>query len=231
MEAITEFFNQSVTNGTTISVISACATLVCAIFLGLVIACTYIYTADENVPNRNLVLSLVLVPAVMGMVILLIGNNLIRVLSLGGTVSLIRYRSVPGDPKDIAYILLCAAAGLASGTGFYLYGISGVIILCAMMFILSKIKFARNVSAQKILKVLIPEDLDFEGLFDDLFHDYTKSSALSKVRTTDLGSLYEVIYKIRMKEDVSEKDFIDAIRCRNGNLSVTLSLAPTEYGA
>ena len=231
MEALTNLFNQTVIDGTSITFISACATLFSAIIFGLIISVTYMITTNEVVPNRNFVMSLVLIPAVMGLVILLVGNNLVRVFSLAGTVSLIRYRSVPGDPKDIAYILLCAAAGLAAGIGFYLYGALGVVLLCVLMILLNKFNFASSFEAQKILKVTSPEDLDYQGLLDDLFKEYTTASVMSRVRTTDLGSLYEVMYSIKMKKDVNEKDFIDAVRCRNGNLTVTLALAPTEYGA
>lgn len=177
-----------------------------------------------------MILSLVLIPAVMGLIILIVGNNIARIFSLAGTVSLIRYRSVPGNPKDIAYILLCAVAGLASGVGFYFYGTVSIVILCLLMVILSKCNFGKGSSMQKILKVVVPEDLDYGDMIDDILKEYTTANILSKVCTTDLGSLYEVVYRIRLKKGISEKDFIDEIRCRNGNLTVTLSLAPTEYG-
>lgn len=228
MEIISDLIGQS-TSETSFSILTVFSTLGCAIILGLIISLTYTFTSDENAPSRSMVLSLVLIPAVMGMVIMIVGNNIVRVFSLAGTVSLIRYRSVPGDPKDIAYILLCAAAGLASGVGFYFYGTLGIVVLCILMFVLSKCNFGKTSSMQKILKVVVPEDLDYQDMIVDILEEFTTANVLSKVCTTDLGSLYEVVYRVRLKKGISEKDFIDKIRCRNGNLTVTLSLAPTEY--
>jgi uncharacterized membrane protein YhiD involved in acid resistance len=164
------------------------------------------------------------VPTVIAIIILLIGSNVARAFSLAGAFSIIRFRSAPGDPKDIAYVLFTMAAGLSCGVGYFGYAILFTVFLCSLMFILNMLNFGVKKSSHKTLKITIPEDLDYEGAFDDVFDEFTKAYELKKVRTTDLGSLYELAYIITMDNQVNQKDFIDALRCRNGNLNITLSM-------
>ena len=123
------------------------------------------------------------------------------------------------------------AAGLACGVGLYGYGALFVLLLCLFMIVISKIKFGKPNTTAKNLKITIPENLDYEGIFDEIIKKYSKDYTLQKVRTTDLGSLYELTYSVNMNKDADEKKFIDELRCRNGNLNIVLSLAATElYG-
>jgi uncharacterized membrane protein YhiD involved in acid resistance len=145
--------------------------------------------------------------------------------------SIIRFRSAPGDPKDIAYVLFTMAAGLSAGTGYFLYAILFTIVLCLIMAFLSYIKFGGGKKTQKVLKITIPENLNYEGAIDEVIKDYTLSYELKKIKTTDMGSFFELVYNVTLDDKKSQKDFLDALRCRNGNLNITLSMIPdaSEY--
>lgn len=172
---------------------------------------------------------MVILPVVITVIIMLVGNNVARAFSLAGAFSIIRFRSAPGNPKDITYVLLCMAVGLATGMGFIAYAVVVALILSGIMLLLELTKFAQNNGNAKTLKITIPEDLNYEHSFDEILAEYTQNSTLRKVRTMDLGSLFELNYSVTMKNGVSEKAFLDAIRCRNGNLNITLVLdAPSD---
>jgi hypothetical protein len=181
-------------------------------------------TCAKSSYSQNFSLTLVLVPTVIAIIILLIGSNVARAFSLAGAFSIIKFRSAPGDPKDIAYVLFTMAAGLASGVGFYGYAVLFTVALCLLMVILHLMDFGARKTSQKLLKITIPEDLDYEGAFDEIFEQFTTGYDLRKIRTTDLGSLYELVYTVIMDNKVSQKQFLDALRCRNGNLNITLSM-------
>lgn len=198
-----------------------------AIIIGLIISYSYM-KANPNNYTRSFTLTLVLLPTIVAIIILLIGSNIARAFSLAGAFSIIRFRSAPGNPKDIAYILFTMAAGLACDVGAFGYAVLFTMILCAMMYILSYVKFGVRKSSQKLLKVTIPESLNYQDVFDEVFKQFNVAYELKKIRTTDLGSLYELVYGVTMSDDVNQKEFLDAIRCRNGNLDISLTLSPTE---
>lgn len=151
-----------------------------------------------------------------------------RAFSLAGAFSIIRFRSAPGNPKDITYIFFAMAAGLACGVGLIGYAMLFTVLLCAFMVVLYLVKFGASRTVVKHLKITIPEDLNYEGVFEDILKEYTESHRLLRVRTTDLGSLYELQFEILPKAGINEKEFLDLVRCRNGNLNITLSLAEAE---
>lgn len=213
-----------VTTGTSISLINAMLTIVISFILGGLISFTYMKTAKKSGYSPNFALTLIIVPTVIAIIVLLIGSNLARAFSLAGIFSLIRFRSTPGDPKDISYILFTTAAGLACGTGYYGYAVLFTVFLCLLMFALNIFNFASRKNSQKLLKITIPEDLNFEGAFDDIFEQFTTGHELLKIKTTDLGSLYQIVYTVTMDNSVSQKEFLDQLRCRNGNLNITLSM-------
>jgi len=216
---------------TTVSLMDAILTIIISFVLGGFISFTYMKTCQKSSCSQNFSLTLIMVPAVIAIIILLIGSNIARAFSLAGAFSIIRFRSAPGDPKDIAYVLFTMAAGLACGVGLYGYAILFTMILCLFMMILNLLKFGARKTSYKMLKITIPEDLDYEGAFDDVFKEFTTGFELRRVKTTDLGSLYELLYMITMDNNTSQKDFLDSLRCRNGNLNITLSMAAdtSEY--
>lgn len=223
-------FNTSATT-TTITFASAMLTIITAFVLGGLISLTYMKTSNKSSYSQNFALTLIMTPAIVAIIILLIGSNIARAFSLAGAFSIIKFRSAPGDPKDISYVLFTMAAGLACGAGFFGYAALFTIVLCLLMFILHLANFGAKKTSQKLLKITIPENLDYEGAFDDIFQAYTTGYELKKVKTTDLGSLYELVYTITMENKTSQKDFLDALRCRNGNLNITLSMCAetSEY--
>ncbi len=208
----------------------AIETMVIAFILGLLITFTYMFTAEREDYNNSLCYTLVIVPVVAAVVIMLIGNSIAAALSISGAFALVRFRSEPGSPKNIAYIFATVAIGLACGISYYICAIIFTIFLCLIMIILTKLNFGGSGVMKRRLKILVPESLDFEGAFDELIDKYSISHRLVKVSTLDLGSIYELDYKLIMKNDTATKEFIDELRCRNGNLSVSLLLdAKTDF--
>lgn len=214
----------SSTADTAIPLMEAIWTIVLSFVAGGLISFTYMKTARQGIYSQNFALTLVMVPVVIAVIILLIGSNVARAFSLAGAFSLIKFRSAPGDPKDISYVLFTMAAGLACGVGYYGYAFLFTAALCFLMAVLNRLGFGQKRRSQKLLKITIPEDLDYEGVMDDLLEEYTTAFELKKVRTTDLGSLYELVYAITPNERKSQKEMIDALRCRNGNLNISLSM-------
>lgn len=195
-----------------------------AFVLGLIISYTYKKTHVKGQYSQNFSITLVMIPCVISIIILMVGSNIARAFGLTGAFSIIRFRSNATDPKDISYVLFTMAAGLACGSGYYGYATFFTILLCIIMFILSITNFGAKNSTYKLLKIIIPEDLDYNGAFDDVFETYTINHELKKVKTTDLGTLYELVYNVTIKNDVNEKSFLDELRCRNGNLNIILSM-------
>lgn len=209
----------------------ACLIIGSALLLGLLISLTYLLTHQKEGYARSFPVTLIMLPAIIAVIILLVGNNVARAFSLAGAFSLIRFRSAPGDPKDIAYVFFTLGVGLACGMGYIGYAVLFAVILCAVMAILQSVHFGQPKTARMTLKVTVPENLNFHGLFDDLLEQYTVSWMRKKVKTSDFGALFEVVYEIQMKEEGGQKDFLDAIRQRNGNLSISLTLAGDPEGA
>ena len=224
MENLTSAMANAVSQDITFG--SALVTMAVAIIFGLIISITYMLTHRDGY-QQSFVVTLTMLPIILAVIILFVGSNVARAFSLAGTLSIIRFRSAPGDPEDIGYIFFSLAAGLACGVGMYAYGLLFVIVLCLFMAALKILWFGGG-SRQRTLKITIPEDLDYQGAFDDVLKSYTEHSRLMRVKTTDLGSLFELVYKVDMKQRVDEKEFIDALRCRNGNLNIILSLYAPE---
>ena len=219
------------TVATTISLSDALLTIIISFILGALISLTYMKTSSRGGYSQNFVFTLVIIPTVIAIIVFIVGSNVARAFSLAGALSIIRFRSAPGDSKDISYVLFTTSAGLAVGVGLFGYGILFTGCLCLLMFVLKSVNFGRNKIAENLIKITIPEDLDYEGVFDDLFLEYTKSHELIKVKTTDLGSLFQLVYTVVLDNKISQKEFIDELRCRNGNLNITLSMyaESTEY--
>lgn len=194
-----------------------------SIILGVAICLTYIKTHKKEGYVPSFTITLIMLPVIISIIILLVGNNVARAFSLAGAFSIIRFRSAPGDPKDISYIFFTLAVGLASGMGFIGYAILFTIILCLVMIIIDVTKFASPKSKSLELKITVPENLNYEGVFEDILEKYTVNWNLARVRTRDFGSLFELSYRVSMKPEENTKKFIDELRCRNGNLNIILT--------
>ncbi len=165
-----------------------------------------------------------MLPPIVAIVIATIGSNIASSLSLAGAFTLVRFRSAPGDPKQIAYVFYATATGLICGLGFIGYAFIFLFIIAAVIIVLYKTKFAAPTTSSMTLKITIPENLNYIGLFDKTLEKYTSSSILKRVKTTEFGTLFELIYSIEMNNTANQKQFIDELRTLNGNLNVILVL-------
>jgi hypothetical protein len=224
LDTLNSIFSSSSTSGNSTSIGTLLIALGTALVLGLLISAVHMKTNRNKSSFQSFALTLVMLPAVISVIIMLVGTNIASAFSLAGAFSIIRFRSAPGDPKDIAYVLFSMAVGLACGMGFILQAFIVALILCGIMAALELLKFGSSKSASRILKITIPENLDYKDAFEGVMNKFTLSHNLNKVKTADLGSLYVLEYSVSMKDTISEKDFIDDLRCRNGNLNITLIL-------
>ena len=195
-----------------------------SLVLGVGVACIYMY---RNIYAKNFVVTLALLPAMVQIVIMLVNGNIGTGVAVMGAFSLVRFRSVPGSAQEISSIFLAMAVGLATGMGYLGIAALFLLIIGAMTILLSTTGFGEQKKTEKELKITIPESLDYSGIFDDLFQKYTKNAKLIKVKTTNMGSLYELQYHIVLENQSAEKEFLDEIRCRNGNLNIACGRVPT----
>lgn len=211
------------TTGESLTLTNTLIILVVSIILGLIISISYMKTSKEEVVTSGFAITLIMLPAIISIIILLVGNNVARAFSLAGAFSIIRFRSEPKDPKDISYIFFTLAVGLSAGMGYILYAILFTIILCLIMFVLKFINYAEPDKSCLELRITIPENLNYENIFDDILKKYTSSWKFKKIKTKEFGSLFEITYSVVMNTG-NQKKFIDEVRCRNGNLGVILSV-------
>lgn len=194
--------------------------LVCtlaSLILGAAIAFTYMYKSRYN---KSFVVTLALLPLIVQVVIMFVNGNLGTGVAVAGAFSLVRFRSVPGSAKEIGSIFMAMALGLGTGMGYIGTCIIFTLVICAASIFYYHSKIGSPQKIEKELKVTIPEGLDYTGIFDDIFEEYTTSSELVRVKTTSMGSLFQLFYRIELKDSSCEKELIDEIRCRNGNLDI-----------
>lgn len=203
--------------GTTISFSNALTYALCAGVLGVLIALTYLKTGRVS---KNFARTLIVLPILVCVVMLVVNGNLGASVAVLGAFSMTRFRSLQGTSREIAFIFFAMTAGITCSIGYLSYAAVITVIVCAIHFLLAKIDFGATKEQKKELRITIPENLDYADIFDDLFEKYTTSHKLMRVKTTNMGSMYEITYHIGMRTDCSEKDFLDEIRCRNGNLTV-----------
>ena len=194
-----------------------------SLILGAVIAVFHTY---KNTYSRNFIITLAILPVIVQSVIMVVNGNIGTGVAVMGAFSLVRFRSVPGNSREIASVFLAMAAGLAAGTGELSLAILLTIVVEVMVILMVRFTGASGSMASRILKVTIPENLDYQDIFDDVFAEYTSSSKLSRVKTVNMGSLYELNYDITLKDEKKEKSMLDEIRMRNGNLTVVCGRVP-----
>lgn len=182
---------------------------------------TALVAGYRNRSTQSLAVTLAILPAVVQAVIMLVNGSIGAGIAVAGAFSLVRFRSAPGTAREIAAIFLAMAIGLATGMGYVGLAALLFLILAGAMLALTAMRFGQKEDAGRILKITIPEDLDYDGLFDDLFERYTTAHTLEKVKTTNMGTLYELRYRITLRQEPVPKVFLDELRCRNGNLNIT----------
>ncbi len=208
----------SILNGSeiTVSVFIICTAV--SLLLGVLTAALSMYGSKTS---QSFVITLAVTPAIVQLVIMLVNGNLGTGLAVAGAFSLIRYRSVSASGKEISLIFLSMAIGLATGMGYVILAVIFFLTMALFICLLQRLRFGAVNENIRALKITISENLDHDGLFDDIFAEYTSSSVLEKVKTTNMGTLYELDYEVTLKDEHLLKSFMDELRCRNGNLNIS----------
>ena len=197
--------------------------------IGLILAALYQYHTRYT---RSFVLTLALLPAVVCVVIMMVNGNVGTGVAVAGTFSLVRFRSAPGTAREICAIFLAMAAGLIAGMGYLGYAVLCTLVLggAELLFRMLSAKADGGASLYKTLHITIPEDLDYSDVFDEPLREFTREYELTSVKTTNMGSLFRLTYNITLRGSRTEKSLIDRLRCRNGNLEITVSKQETAIG-
>ncbi len=209
----------------TASIISVADFMICIIsslVIGLIISVMYMY---RNTYSKSFIVTIATIPAIVCAVIMMVNGNVGAGVAVAGAFSLVRFRSAPGTAKEIGVLFMAMGAGIITGMGYIAYAFLFAVIMGLVDMLYARIDFGakKRANLDRTLHVTIPEDLDYVEVFDDLFARYTKKSELVNVKTTNMGSLFKLTYHITFQESGTEKAFIDAVRCRNGNLEIALS--------
>ncbi|GKG89161.1 DUF4956 domain-containing protein [Gordonibacter urolithinfaciens] len=220
--ALTSIFGSAeslVAGVSTVDFLLCCAA---SIVLGAAVAAIYMF---RHTYSKNFVVTLALLPLIVQMVITLVNGNLGAGIAVMGVFNLVRFRSIPGSAKDIGNVFLAMAIGLATGMGFIALAVLFTVIVGIVNVVYVLSPFGKQKAPEKMLKITIPEDLEYDGVFDGVLARYTDEHELVEVQTTNMGSLFLLEYAVRMKEPGAEKRMIDEVRCLNGNLKVVLGRA------
>ena len=211
----------------TISFAQFAASFAVSIALGLMIAAAYMQGTRYT---KSFVATLAMLPAIICVIIMMVNGSVGTGIAVAGAFSLVRFRSVPGTAKEICAIFLAMGTGLITGMGYLGLAafFSAVLSLAIIVFNRVDLGTKKNSGKYKSFRIMIPEDLDYTGLLDDLFAEYTSSCELVNVKTTNMGSMFRLTYDVVLKDPSKEKELIDRIRCRNGNLEINVSRQATE---
>lgn len=205
----------------TLSLMPFVTSVACALVLGLVLALVYCYRSRHN---KGFVMTLAMLPAIVSVVISMVNGNVGTGVAVAGAFSLVRFRSVPGSARDIGFIFLAMVVGLVCGMGYVGYAVLTTLILAGGFLVYQTVGFeSGSDETDRTLRITVPEDLDYTTLFDDVLRTYTTYHELVSVKTTNMGSLYRLTYNVGMASPSAERAFIDELRCRNGNLEISIS--------
>ena len=198
------------------------ACLVAALVLGFGTSLVYMFTHKKEGYTQSYAVTLIMLPPVVCVLLMLI--NFIGGIAIAGIFGLTRYRSVAADPKDIGYVFLAMALGVVTGMGYIAYAVIFLAVMAAVLIALNMLNFAAPKNSDMTLKISIPENLNYEGLFDSVLNKYCASWRLRRVKTTNFGSMFDCIYSIQLPTNVEQKKMIDELRTLNGNMTITLTL-------
>jgi len=207
----------------TTSEVELTSILICSlvsIILGVIIALTHKYTSKYN---KNFLTTISVLPLLVQTVIIMVNGNLGTSVAILGAFSLVRFRSLPGTSKEILSVFFSMTIGLATGMGHLVFASIITIIGCIILFLLNKVTLFDKNKQEKILRITIPENLDYTTVFDDVFNEYTKETELEQVKTVNMGSMFDLKYRVILNKEINEKQFIDDLRVKNGNLKIILT--------
>lgn len=198
----------------------------CSLLVGLLLALAYMYRSRYT---KSFVVTLALLPAVVCVVIMMVNGNVGTGVAVAGAFSLVRFRSAPGTAREITMLFLAMGAGLIAGMGYLGFALLFTLILCALTLVYTAVDFGakKNTGRYRTLHITIPEDLNYTGVFEDVFAAYAEKAELVRVKTTNMGSMFQLTYDLTLREPEKEKEMIDALRCRNGNLEISVSRQET----
>ena len=198
----------------------------CSLVIGLILALGYMYRSRYT---KSFIVTLSLLPTVVCVVIMMVNGNVGAGVAVAGAFSLVRFRSVPGTAKEITMLFLAMGAGLIAGMGYLAFALLFTVIMCLISIVYSHLDFScrKNAETYKTLNITIPEDLDYTGVFEPVLSEYTSFCELVRVKTTNMGSLFRLTYNLTLRDASREKEMIDKLRCRNGNLEITVSKQET----
>ena len=225
IESIFEYINGSIQ----VDIGKVILAIVMSLGLGVAMSLVYIFTHRKSGFLASMPTTLIILPVIITIVIMLVGTNFASAFALAGVFTLIRFRSEPGDPKDLSYIFGTVAIGLCCGMGFVYYAAVLAALLIGILLVIYFLHYGEPKKSDLKLKILVPEDLNYEHAFDEVFTKYNVKAYLDKVRTADFGTVFELVYRIRVEKDFMQKAFIDDLRCRNGNLNIVLTLTDNFY--
>ncbi len=191
-----------------------------ALVIGLFLALAYSFRTQCT---KSFLGTLILLPAVVAMVIMMVNGSIGAGIAVAGAFSLVRFRSVPGSAREIAALFLAMSTGLACGMGQLIYAAVFAVVMGLVMGLYAVMKFGEGSPGRRRLVVMIPEDLDYTGVFEDLLQTYTSRNELVKVKTTNMGSMLKLTYDLELKNTAEEREFLNELRCRNGNLEISIS--------
>lgn len=214
---LNEILETTTTTTAAVSMVTALGYALAAGVLGLMISFSYLKTGKVS---KNFARTLVILPIMVCVVMTMVNGNLGTSVAIMGAFGLIRFRSLQGSSRDIGYIFFAMTVGLTCSMGYLLFALGITALIILIMLVLKLVRYGETRHQQKDLRVTIPENLDYTGIFDELFEKFTNEHKLIQVKTTNMGSLYELEYHVALKDEKQEKEFLDEIRCRNGNLTV-----------
>jgi hypothetical protein len=202
----------------------AVVVMMSSMILGIALAYFYMFIKREDGYVSDFPWTMAIMPPVVAVLIIMLANNLAAGIAVGGLFALTRFRSTQRNTEDIAYVLLTVVIGVISGTGYVAFAVVFTIFMMLVILGLYYVKFGRTSEKNLTLRIVVPESLNYENLFDDLLKKYCLSFAINRVRTIDFGTLFELTYHLVIKKSTKQKAMIDELRQRNGNLTITLTV-------
>ena len=215
----------SIITGTEITTSSFFICTAVSLLLGLGAAALSMFRSRYS---QSFVVTLAMLPAMVQIIIMMVNGNIGAGVAVAGAFGLIRFRSAPGSAREIGMVFLTTAIGLATGMGYVIVAAAFFIIIAVFSILLTLVGFGAGEADERELKITIPENLDYDGLFDDLLDKYTRYAELERVKTTSMGTLYELSYKVVLRDQQRSKEFLDELRTRNGNLSIVCGKPVTK---
>jgi len=222
LQFITKFISVDLDMGTELKILTI---LALAAVLGTVLSLVYQFTHRKMPYDRSFAVILILLPTVISFIIFLVSDadSIPMAFSLAGVFTLVRFRTVISEPKDITYILTTVGVGLALALGLISYAVLLTVVVSIILIVIYLIKFSREYMVYHRLNISIPENLNYVDVFDDIFENYLKTYKLQRVKTADFGSVFQLTYLVILKDDTQQKEFIDALRVKNGNLMISMT--------